>query len=84
MTFNNSAIIIVIVVAFAFYLIYSQNNQPKYIFNHRNKYLILNLILNHHLAHLAQKIKIIKTMINIAIKKILETMIITQTNPILV
>ncbi|AEQ32827.1 hypothetical protein [Acanthamoeba polyphaga mimivirus] len=31
MTFNNSAIIIVIVVAFAFYLIYSQNNQPKYI-----------------------------------------------------
>lgn len=31
MTFNNSAIIIIIVVAFAFYLIYSQNNQPKYI-----------------------------------------------------
>jgi hypothetical protein len=31
MTINNSAIIIIIVVAFAFYLIYSQNNQPKYI-----------------------------------------------------
>lgn len=31
MTFNNSALIIIIVVAFAFFLIYSQNNQPKYI-----------------------------------------------------
>lgn len=31
MAFNNSAIIILIVVAFAFYLLYSQNNQPKYI-----------------------------------------------------
>lgn len=31
MTFNNSAIIIIIVAVFAFYLIYSQNNQPKYI-----------------------------------------------------
>ena len=30
MAFNNSAIIILIVVAFAFYLIYSQNSQPKY------------------------------------------------------
>ncbi|XWV24873.1 hypothetical protein QJ856_gp0910 [Tupanvirus deep ocean] len=30
MTFNNSAIIILIVVAFAFYLVYSQNSQPKY------------------------------------------------------
>lgn len=29
MTFNNSAIIILIVVAFAFYLVYSQNSQPK-------------------------------------------------------
>ena len=31
MTVQNSAIIIIIVVAFAFYLVYSQNNQPKYI-----------------------------------------------------
>lgn len=30
MTFNNSAIIILIVVAFAFYLVYSQNNQTPY------------------------------------------------------
>lgn len=31
MTINNSTIIIIIVVAFAFYLIYSQNSQPKYV-----------------------------------------------------
>ncbi|MEM0354059.1 MAG: hypothetical protein QXW79_00620 [Thermoplasmata archaeon] len=31
MVFQNSTLIILIVVAFAFYLVYSQNNQPKYI-----------------------------------------------------
>lgn len=31
MTFQNSTFIILIVAAFAFYLVYSQNNQPRYI-----------------------------------------------------
>ena len=31
MAFNNSTVIIIIVIAFAFYLIYSQNSQPKII-----------------------------------------------------
>jgi hypothetical protein len=31
MTFNNSTIVILLVVAFAFYLLYIQNKQPKYI-----------------------------------------------------
>lgn len=31
MTFNNSSLIILVVIAFSFYLIYSQKNQPRYV-----------------------------------------------------
>ncbi|BCS83252.1 hypothetical protein QLL95_gp0871 [Cotonvirus japonicus] len=37
MTINSSTIIMIIVVAFAFYLIYSQNNQPKIVQSPQNR-----------------------------------------------
>ena len=53
MTFNNSTIIIIIVVAFAFYLIYSQNNQAKYMAA-PNSDLQKSWLINHILNQLAK------------------------------